>query len=184
MASREIIVLPDKRLRLVSKPVAKVDESHPQAGRGHVRDHVCGARHRACRDPDRRAEAGRDPRPRQEGRAEGAAGLHQSGDHLGFGREGASRGRLPVDPGILRGGRAAGRGEGEISRSRGQAAGDRGRRACSRPACSTRSTISTACYSSIICRSSSATASSRNSPRRQGGEERSESAEADAMMCA
>ena len=38
-------------------------------------------------------------------------------------------------------------------------------RACWRPACSTRSTISTAFCSSIICPSSSATASSRNSPK-------------------
>ena len=45
--------------------------------------------------------------------------------------------------------------------------------ACSRPACSTRSTISTACCSSTTSPSSSATASSRNSPRRRSARRRS-----------
>ena len=44
-------------------------------------------------------------------------------------REEHPRGGLPVDPGILRGGRAAGGGQGPLSRSRRQAARDRGRRA-------------------------------------------------------
>ena len=38
------------------------------------------------------------------------AGLHQSRDVLGIRRQGHPRGRLPVDSGILRGGRAAGAG--------------------------------------------------------------------------
>ena len=53
-----------------------------QAGRGHVRDHVRRARHRARRHPGRRAQAHRHHGPGQEGRAEGAAGLHQSGDRV------------------------------------------------------------------------------------------------------
>jgi peptide deformylase len=40
MALREIIILPDKQLRLVSKPVEKGDDGDPQARRRHVRDHV------------------------------------------------------------------------------------------------------------------------------------------------
>ena len=89
---------------------------------------------------------------------QGAARLHQSGDRVVVGREGDARGRLPLDPGILRGRRAAGAGAGEISRPRRQGAGDRGRAGCSRPACSTRSTTSTACCSSTTSPSSSATA--------------------------
>ena len=56
------------------------------------------------------------------------AGLHQSGDRLVVGREGHLRGRLPVDPGILRGGRAAREGEGPLHGPRRQDAGDRGGR--------------------------------------------------------
>src|SRR5262249_13313819 len=42
------------------------------------------------------------------------------------GGKGDLRGRVPVDPGILQRRRASGAGEGEISRSRGRAARDRG----------------------------------------------------------
>ena len=79
---RDILILPDKRLRLVSKPVAKIDAATQQARRGHVRDHVRRARHRARGDPDRRAQAHRHHGPRQEGRAERAAGVHQPGADL------------------------------------------------------------------------------------------------------
>ena len=85
---------------------------------------------------------------------------------LGIRGEENPRGRLPVDPGILRGGRAAGR------RSRLKYLDLDGKsqeieaRGCSPPASSTRSTTSTACCSSTTFQSSSATASSRNSPRR------------------
>ena len=54
----------------------------------------------------------------------------------------------------------------------GKAARDRGAPACSRPASSTRSIISTACCSSTTFPSSSATASSRNSPRRRSSASR------------
>jgi peptide deformylase len=47
MTVRDILILPDKRLRLVSKPVAKIDAATKQARRGHVRDHVRRPWHRA-----------------------------------------------------------------------------------------------------------------------------------------
>ena len=47
-------------------------------------------------------------------------GLHQSGNHLDVRGKVDLRGRLPVDPGLLRGGRAAGAGQGQVSRSRRQ----------------------------------------------------------------
>ena len=76
---------------------------------------------------------------------------------LGFGRKGDLRGRLPVDSGILRGGRAPEDGPGEVSRSRRQAAGDRGRRAARHLPAARDRPYSTACCSSIIFPSSSAT---------------------------
>ena len=69
MALREILILPDKRLRLVSEPVKKIDAEVEEAGRGHVRDHVRRARHRARGDPGRRAQAHRHHGPVEEGRA-------------------------------------------------------------------------------------------------------------------
>ena len=68
MALREIIILPDKQLRLVSKPDREGDAGDPQARRRHVRDHVRRARHRARGDPGRAADAARHHGPRQEGR--------------------------------------------------------------------------------------------------------------------
>ncbi len=55
MAKRDILIIPDKRLRLKSEPVAEDRQVGARAGRRHVRDHVRGARHRARRHPDRRA---------------------------------------------------------------------------------------------------------------------------------
>ncbi len=167
MAVREILKIPDKRLRLVSEPVKRVDAGirklvddmfetmYDAPGIGLAAIQIGVAKRVVTMDLSKKEDE------------HAAAGVHQSGDHLAVRRQGDLRGRLPVDPGILRGGRAAGRGQGQISRSRRQGARDRSRRACSRPACSTRSTTSTACCSSTISPSSSATASSRNSPRRR-----------------
>ena len=148
MAVRDILILPDKRLRLVSKPVAKIDAATRAARRGHVRDHVRGARHRARRDPDRRAQARRHHGPRQEGRAEGAAGVHQSGAGLEVRttrtstRKAACRSRNTTR-------RSSGRRRSRSAISISTASSTRSRpTACWRPASSTRSTISTACCSS------------------------------------
>src|SRR4029077_15885191 len=98
MAIREIIVLPDKQLRLVSKPVAKgtadirkladdMFETMYDAPRTRPpRAHVPRTRDRARRDPDRAAVAA-DHHGSGQARGERrdhakTARLHQSGDHL------------------------------------------------------------------------------------------------------
>ena len=100
MALRDILILPDKRLRQVSEPVKKID-----AGiRKLVEDmfetmyDAPGIGLAAIQVGD--AQAGRHHGPCQEGRAEEPAGLHQSGNRVVVGGEGDLRGRLPVDPGI------------------------------------------------------------------------------------
>ena len=40
MAKREILVLPDPRLRAVADPIADVDDEVKAARRRHARDHV------------------------------------------------------------------------------------------------------------------------------------------------
>ena len=109
MALRDILILPDKRLRLISEPVKAVDKDDPRRWS------------RTCSRPCTPRPASGSPRSRSACRKRvvtmdlakkdeptRAAGLHQSGDRVVVGREGDLRGRLPVDPGILRGGRAAG----------------------------------------------------------------------------
>ena len=154
MALREIIILPDKQLRLVSRSVEKVtteirkladdmlETMYDAPGIGLAAIQVAVA-----------AAAGQiDLAKKNEDGKAAAAGLHQSGDRLGVGRAVGLRGRLPVDPRILRGGRAAGEGARALHRSRRQGARGSTPTACSPPASSTRSTISTACCSSTICR--------------------------------
>ena len=82
MAIRDILIIPDKRLRLKSEPVKAVDKSlralvddmfetmyaAPGIGLAAIQIGV--------------AQARRHHGPRQEGRPAGAAGLHQSGSHL------------------------------------------------------------------------------------------------------
>ena len=150
MAVREILKLPDKRLRLVSEPVKRIDAGIRKLVEDMFETMYDGARHRACGDPGRRRQARRHHGLVEEGGGARAAGFHQSGNHLGVGREGDPRGRLPVDPGILRGGRAAGgRSRSNISTSTARRTRSR-RTACWPPASSTRSTTSTACCSSTI----------------------------------
>ena len=82
MALRDIIILPDKRLRLVSEPVKAVD--------AEVRALVDDMFETMYKAPGvglaaiqvARAETHRHGRHRQEGRAGQAAGVHQSRDHL------------------------------------------------------------------------------------------------------
>ena len=88
MALRDIIPLPDKRLRLVSEPVKAVDADlrrlvedmfetmYDAPGIGLAAIQVGEPRRVVTR------------RPLQEGRAEKAHGLHQSGDRVGVGGEG------------------------------------------------------------------------------------------------
>jgi peptide deformylase len=59
-------------------------------------------------------KAHRRDRRRQGRRAQGANVLHQPRDRLALRGDGGIRGRLPVDPGILRQGRAPGRGAGAL----------------------------------------------------------------------
>jgi len=47
MAIREIIILPDRQLRLVSKPVDKVTPEVRKLADDMFETHVCRARHRA-----------------------------------------------------------------------------------------------------------------------------------------
>ena len=108
MAVRDILILPDKRLRQVSKPVAKVDA----ATRKLVEDMfetmyaAPGIGLAAIQIGEPRRVVTMDLAKKDEPKA--AAGVHQPGAGLGLRREEHPRGGLPVDPGILRGGRAAG----------------------------------------------------------------------------
>src|ERR1700750_1329354 len=112
MAIREIIILPDKQLRLVSKPVEKVtpeirkladdmfETMYDAPGIGLAAIQIAQPLRLITMDL---------AKPRQGGDAQaGAARLHQSRDHRVLRGPVGLRGRLPVDPRILRGGRAAG----------------------------------------------------------------------------
>jgi uncharacterized protein (UPF0335 family) len=126
MAIREIIVLPDKQLRLVSKPIERVtaevrkladdmfETMYDAPGIGLAAIQVAQPVRLITMDIAKRDEDGEStPRPRV---------FHQSGDPFVVGGTVGIRGRLPVDPGILRGGRAAGKGAGALHRSRRQGA--------------------------------------------------------------
>jgi len=52
MAVRDILILPDKRLRLVSKPVGKIDAATKQLVEDMF-ETMYGAGHRACGNSDR-----------------------------------------------------------------------------------------------------------------------------------
>ena len=121
MALREILILPDKRLRQVSEPVKKIDAGNPEARRGHVRDDVRRARASGL-PPSRSAPPSAwspwtSPRrrSRRTPRSSSIPEIVWSSDE-----KSDLRGGLPVDPGILRGGGASGAGEGEVSRPRGE----------------------------------------------------------------
>ena len=176
MALRDILILPDKRLRLVSKPVAKIDAAtrklvedmfetmYDAPGIGLAAIQVGEPKRVVTMDLAKKDE----PKEPQVFINPELIWTVRGEEH--------PRGGLPVDPGILRGGRAAGRrSRSNISIS--TASSRRSRpTACSPPACSTRSTTSTACCSSTTSPSSSATASSRNSPRRRSSASRTASA--------
>ena len=116
MALRDILIfLPDKRLRQVSEPVAEDRRGHPHWSRTCSRPCMT-RRDRARRHSDRRAEAGGHHGPRQEGRPAGTRRSSSIRKSLWTSDEKRARGRLPLDPRILRGGRAPGRGEGELLR--------------------------------------------------------------------
>ena len=167
-------ILPDKRLRLVSEPVKKIDAEvkklvadmfetmYDAPGIGLAAIQVGVPKRIVTMDLSKKDER------------QGAARLHQSGNRVVVGREERARGGLPLDPGILRGRRAAGAGAGEVSRPRRQAAGARGERAARHLPAARDRPHSTACCSSTTSPSSSATASPRNSPRRRSARRRVE----------
>ena len=108
MAVRDILILPDKRLRLVSKPVAKIDA----ATRKLVEDMFetmydapgIGLAAIQIGEPKRvvTMDLAKKDEPKQPQVFINPELIWHSG------REERPRGRLPLDPGILRGGRAAG----------------------------------------------------------------------------
>ncbi len=113
MAIREIIILPDKQLRLVSKAIEKVtpeirkladdmfETMYDAPGIGLAAIQVAQPLRLITMDLAKRDENGETkPQPRVFINPEI---LSSSEDVVGL------RGRLPVDPGILRGGRTAGR---------------------------------------------------------------------------
>ena len=126
MAVRDIIKLPDKRLRLVSEPVKRIDAGirklvddmfetmYKAPGIGLAAIQIGIAKRVVTMDLSKKED---DHKPRVFINPEVT---WKSDDKV------HTRGRLPVDPGILRGGRAAGRGQGQISRPRRQGARDRG----------------------------------------------------------
>ncbi len=80
MAIRDILIIPDKRLRLSFRAGESRRCGTARFGRRHVRHHVRGARHRPCRHPDRRgARWSRWISPRRTDAA-GASGVPQSGN--------------------------------------------------------------------------------------------------------
>ncbi len=118
MAIREIIVLPDKQLRLVSRPIEKVtpeirkladdmlETMYDAPGIGLAGIQVAQPVRIITMDLAKRDE---------EGEAQAAAArLHQSGNPVVVGGTVGLRRGLPVDPRILRGGRAAGAGAGAL----------------------------------------------------------------------
>ena len=93
MAVREILKLPDKRLRLHSEPVKR-----PDAGIRALVDDMFETMYAApgiglaaiqVASPTRRGHG-----PVEKGRRAQAAGFHRSGNHLGVGRKIDPRGRL------------------------------------------------------------------------------------------
>ncbi len=126
MAARDILILPDKRLRLVSKPVAKIDAAtkklvedmfetmYDAPGIGLAAIQIGEPRRIVTMDLAKKDEP---KEPQVFINPEVIGGVR---------REEHPRGGLPLDPGILRGGRAAGCGQGSLPRSRRQAARDRG----------------------------------------------------------
>ena len=126
MALREIIILPDKQLRLVSKPVEKVtaeirkladdmfETMYDAPGIGLAAIQVAQPLRLITMDLAKKNEDGETtPQPRVFINPEI---LSSSEEIVGL------RGRLPVDPRILRGGRAAGEGARPLHRSRRQGA--------------------------------------------------------------
>ena len=100
MALRDIIILPDKRLRLVSEPVKKIDADirtlvddmfetmYDAPGIGLAAIQVGTPKRVVTMDLAKKEE------PKTP------AGLHQSGNRVVVGGEGDLRGGLPLDPGI------------------------------------------------------------------------------------
>ena len=126
MALREIIILPDKQLRLVSKPVEKVtaeirkladdmfETMYDAPGIGLAAIQVAQPLRLITMDLAKKDEDGETkPQPRVFINPEI---LSSSEETVGL------RGRLPLDPRILRGGRAAGAGARALHRSRRQGA--------------------------------------------------------------
>ena len=167
MAVRDILILPDKRLRLVSKPVAKIDAAtrklvedmfetmYDAPGIGLAAIQIGEPRRIVTMDLAKKDEP-KEPQVFINPELICAVRTRRTST-----RKAASRSRN-----ITR--RSSGRRRSRSAISISTASSTRSRRtACWRPASSTRSTTSTACCSSITSPSSSATASSRNSPRRR-----------------
>ena len=118
MALRDILTLPDPRLRLVSDPVKAIDAEtrklaedmfetmYAAPGIGLAAIQVGVPQRVVTLDLAKKDEP---PQPQVFINPEITWYSEEKGD---------LRGRLPVDPGILRRGRAAGAGESEVSRSR------------------------------------------------------------------
>ena len=157
MALRSIITLPDPKLRLVSKPIERVDGRSAPPDRRHDRDDVRRAGRRPRGDSGRRADSAAGRRHRQEGRTAGDRRCSSIPRSSGRPTSADLRGGLPFHPGILRGGRAAGDRSRPLRSTATARYARSSPRACSRPSCSMRSIISTACCSSTTSRSSSAT---------------------------
>ncbi len=130
MALRDILILPDKRLRQVSDPVTKIDAGirtlvadmfdsmYDAPGIGLAAIQV-GMPVRVVTLDLAKKDDPKDPQvlinPELLWVSRGEVDL---------------RGRLPLDPGVLRRRRAPGQGQGEVSRSRRPAARDRRRADC------------------------------------------------------
>ena len=165
MAVREIINLPDKRLRLVSEPVKQIDAGirklvddmfetmYDAPGIGLAAIQIGVAKRVVTMDLSKKED---DHKPQVFINPE----ITWKSDETANTRKAACRSRN-----ITR--RSSGRPRSRSNTSTSTARRTRSRpRACWRPACSTRSTTPMACCSSITSPSSNATASSRNSPRR------------------
>ena len=153
MALLPILTAPDPRLKKISAARQAGGCERPQADGRHAGDDVPRARHRPGRAAGRRgcsASSWSTSRARARSRSRCASPIRRSS---GSSDEDADLQRgLPVAAGALcRRGAARPRSGCAISTTR-TSPRDRRPRACSRPACSTRSTISTACCSSTICR--------------------------------
>jgi uncharacterized protein (UPF0335 family) len=126
MALREIIILPDKQLRLVSRPIEKVtsevrkladdmfETMYDAPGIGLAAIQVAQPVRLITMDLAKKNEEGEiTPQPRV---------FINPGNPVVVGRDLGLRGRLPVDPGILRGGRAASQSAAALHRPRRQGA--------------------------------------------------------------